>query len=429
MSEPQTLAAPRKGRLFYGWIIMAISWCIYLMFPAPAYYGINVVSTGYVTMRGWDSSVIGLAVSVHSLSAAIAAVPIGALYQKKGARFSLALCGGLSALCYLILATLNVSAGLYPLLFLGVGIGSSCALLASSSLVNAWFDKNKSLPTAVLTTAGALGGFLYPLLAERISRRNVTGSWLLFFCLAALALTVTLLFAKGKPSDIGEVRDGRAWRERHGIPFDAADSGVAEGLTVREASRSRQFYFLGILVFGYGIMFSGFTSYASLCAIRHGISAAGAAGILSCYSITSLGGRILTGAVDKLGIRKKYVSLLEYAVTAAGMAILAFASAPLHFYLAAVLCGFGAGIHATVFALLIPEYFGNRSFSVLYGAFNTVSNIGSTLAPLAVYALATATGSFRVPYLIISVYLLVCTGISLLMKPWQGNGAGSAAAE
>lgn len=166
-------------------------------------------------------------------------------------------------------------------------------------------------------------------------------------------------------------------------------------------------------------MFSGFTSYASLSAIQKGLTPAQAAGFLSCFSLASLGGRILTGTIDRLHIPKKLVSVVEYAGVALGCLVLANAASAAHFYAASVLCGFCAGIHATIFPLLIPEYFGNKAFSVLYGAFNTISNVGSTLTPLAVYAIATAAGGFRLPYMLIAAILALCVFVSAAMKPWR----------
>ncbi len=118
--------------------------------------------------------------------------------------------------------------------------------------------------------------------------------------------------------------------------------------------------------------------------------------------------------------------MVEYAGVTLGCFILANAARPLHYYAASVLCGFCAGIHATVFPLLIPEYLGNKSFSVLYGAFSTISNAGSTLAPLALYAVATASGGFRLPYLIITGLMVVCALVASMLRPWRPASADGA---
>lgn len=113
--------------------------------------------------------------------------------------------------------------------------------LVSSQLVNLWFDRFRGRVTALAMMGLALGGLVVPPFAEGIMRDDGwrTAYLTLGAGVAGLMLPVGIAFFRDRPSD-------EAMRD-FGRPRAGAAASAGGGLTLREASRTIDFWYLTAL--------------------------------------------------------------------------------------------------------------------------------------------------------------------------------------
>ena len=407
---------------FYGWVIVAAVWLIYFFTNDPPCYGTNVISARLVLEHGWSEGVAGLSLSFHYLAIGLAAVPAGFLIQKIGAKRTI-FCGALIGIVsYCILRRVE-SEVVYELMFFILGISvSACASVACPSLINEWFEKNKSLPMAILMTAGGIGGFLFPILSEKLTSVSISLPWRVYAGMSAAAALIAVFVVKNHPADVGEEKDGAGRAKEEAAAAGevkeeaAAEEGGPADVSLGEAARSFPFYSLGLMVFAARGIFSGYVSYCLLYSVENGVALETATAILSFYSAVSLAGRMLAAFIDRLPMPVHVLAAADYGLLALGPLCLIFAKNVPMFVFVAFCIGFGFGLQNTLFPLLVPRHFGNRYFSVIYGAYNMIGSFGATLAPMMVLSLRNATGSYRPGFAVMAAFGAVSMALAYVTR-------------
>ena len=406
-------------KLFYGWIIVAAVWLIYFFTNDPPCYGTNVISARLVLEHGWSEGVAGLSLSFHYLAIGLAAVPAGFLIQKIGARKTIFGGAVIGILSYLYLRTVE-DERVYEAMFFLLGISvSTCASVACPSLINEWFEKNKSLPMAILMTAGGIGGFLFPILSERLTAVSISLPWLVYAAMSVGTALLAIFVVRERPADVGEVKDGREWTRRHDSQSQTALTSSEKmpwDLSLSQACRTFPFYSLGLMVFAARGIFSGYVSYCLLYSVENGVPLETATAILSFYSAVSLAGRMLAAMIDRLPIPVHVLAAADYGLLALGPVCLIFARNIPMFVFAAFCIGFGFGLQNTLFPLLVPRHFGNRHFSVIYGVYHMVGSFGATLAPMMVLAFRNLTGSYRPGFAVMAAFGAVSMALAAVTR-------------
>ena len=422
---PVNTSMNKKKTLYYGWIIVVAVWLIYFFVNNPPCYGTNVISTRLVLDHGWSEGVPGLSLSFHYLAIGLAAVPAGFLIQKIGAKWTIVGGSLIGIICYLVIRQVE-SETMYEFLFFLLGISvSTCASVACPSLINEWFEKDKSVPMAMLMTAGGIGGFLYPLLSERLTAVDIKLPWLVYCGMSVAAGLIAFFLVRGKSEkdervSEGKAQDAKAANDQSSMKSKARSDEAAQpqrDYTLKDAAGTFSFYSLGLMVFTARGMFGGYFGYVLLYSVENGLSMETAAAVLSFCSAIGLAGRILAGLTDRLPIPVHVLAAIDYAILAMGPIALIFAKSLPMFVLAAFGVGFGFGFQNTLFPVLVPKHFGNKYFSVIYGVYNMVGSFGATLAPMMVLALRNLTGDFRPGFAVMAAFSIVCVFLAYFDKP------------
>ena len=408
-----------KHPVFYGWEVLLALWLVYFLSTTPAAYGTSILSTQMVLENDMNEAVVGWGTSAFYASSMAFSVPASMIVQKFG--FHNTLLGGsvMVLLACLAVALFPVPVPVYVALFLVMGIGGTLSgIVTGPGLVNAWFDQNKSLPMSLLMTAGALGGFAMPVVSAQLAERaGWKAGWWLYAALAAAAAVIALIFIKNSPAEVGEIRDGRAWHQTHDKAGEAQPETDAGGLTITEALRSREFPTISVVLFGVRLLFTGCTSYTVLYAVQRGISPLQAATALSCFHIFGLMGRLAAGLRSRIKLLIHLLVTGCYAGMFAGGLILWQAQGIALFYAAAALIGFFYNCSYTLLALMIPEYFGSKNYSIFFGTLNTICSAGSTAAPLLISLLAGVFGgSYASSFLVVTIVTGLCA-LAMLLTP------------
>ena len=410
------------SRIFYGWIMVAVVWLIYMFTTALPLYGGSVLNSLVVLKAGVKEETLGLAATVHTAMTGVLSPLVGYVVKCRGSRLAF-IVGSLFALGAAVGFVLLPAGGFQLVLCygvlaaLGIGIGGT---LTTQSLIIRWFDANQAVALSLALTSGAVGGFIGPVIMNALSGSgDWRPGWTLVGAGAVAALLMSLFLVKDKPADIGEVPDGRAYAERHDGPAHKngpAPMSALPSLTLGEAVRTKEFYIsTGMSIFRLALYYS-VLGYVVVYAATSGIPSARAALLVSAISITSLAGRLMVGVLHKAGMEVRTLLFLS-GLSMAACGLLLFLGRGFGCFVAGSMCaGLGFGISMVNGSMYLTHYFGPEHFSVIYGALSPVSTVVASCGPAITGAVAAATGSYGLPFLVMGIANAVVSVLSLFSR-------------
>jgi MFS transporter, OFA family, oxalate/formate antiporter len=267
---------------------------------------------------------------------------------------------------------------------LGAGTGYGCY----SRPVSAWFDKARGLTLGMNMAGPGLMATILPLVLPGVIGRYGWRSG--YAALAALALSALLPVlgmlrdqpppaVESSPSDLS--------------PGPRTAQATAQGLSLREAARTRQFWSIWIGVFVLSSVVVGFHIHLMGMLTRDGLTSGQAARVTALFGVAVVLGRIGIGAlVDR--IHAPYVSAGVFGLTGLGVLALAMSGpglAPVFVFF----LGLSAGSEGDMLAYLTSRYFGLKSFTEIFSWLWSSMLIGVAVGPIAVGMLADHFSSFQ----------------------------------
>lgn len=317
---------------------------------------------------GWSRAGISGALTLAFLSMGLAGFGWGALSDKVGPR-PVVLAGIVLLGLATILASRATSLAMFQLCF-GVlmGIAAGCFFAPIMAATAASFEKHRSLAVSLVSagmgvapmTIAPFAGWLVSEYGWRTAQLTIgLGAWVL--------LLPAVWFIRRSPvSGTGPAMMG----------------GGGEGLTAKQALKSRAFILLAAAFFACCATHSGPIFHTVSYAIGCGLPMVSAVTIYSMEGAAGLGGRLVFGVMaDKLGAKR---------VLIAGLLIQAFAAASYllvrrleGFYLVAFIFGLAYGGVMPLYATLAREAFGPRILGTVMGGLTMISSLGMALGPLA----------------------------------------------
>lgn len=391
----------------------------YLCITAIPSYGVPVISTHLTVTKGWDESVLSV-ISVVTTLTYMLSVPMSLAIRKIGNRRVGLIFMSFNVAAFAVLAVTDLPWYLYLCVFPAFGIATAAAMLVTPGIMNLWFERNKALPMSLVLSAGAVGGFVFPQVAAHTLQVSVRAAWLVFLAIEIFCWLCFFLFVRETPEEVGEIRDGRAWAAAHSVS-DTAKSAAQNRceLSLKQCYRSSQFYKLLAQLLGMRALHAGMMSYLIFYGLQRGITSEQAAACLSALSLVGLGGRLFAGSIDRLHLSYRAMNIVSFAGAAGGLFLLSMGTSYPVLLAASGLIGACFGLNFNLFVLLVPKVFGEQNFSVLYGTYNTLAAIGSSLGPVIVYGAAQLFSGYSAAYFCMGVLEALCllTAITLPVKP------------
>jgi sugar phosphate permease len=238
--------------------------------------------------------------------------------------------------------------------FLLVTLGQSVAgFLPIVTVLIHWFDRWRGRVIAIYQLGGSFGALLVPVLAWSIL--NV--GWrqtMITVGIGAIIIGVPLASAmRSRPEDYGFNPDGDSPESKESVASSAQDGDDTAATrsdgpdsTIRDALRSRSFWFLGLS------HSAGITAWGALqvhqipALVDIGIDELAAAGILSYTLVVSATGRLIGGFLgDLVGPRK--VTAVAFLCQGISVVILAFATSLTQVMIFATIFGVAFGTRGT----------------------------------------------------------------------------------
>lgn len=399
---------------FYGWVNLAVTSVMGMI--APLY----LISFGYflpsLLNDGWDRVWSSYASTINLIVMGLCGPLAGMFIMKYGARRAVVMGNVVGALGFLILSfhwhlwELYLAYGV--LIGFGAGFGG---LLSSTTVINNWFVKKRSLALGIFLGAGGVGGIIMgPVMMNLITTRGWRPTYVVMSVLALFFLIVLpAIFLKNRPQDLGQVADGPAQVGASAAGQPAARRAgykTSVDFTAKEALRTRCLWML-IAYFCLSMLaMQGLMTHMVAHLRDLGIGAVVAAAALSIMT------GVMTFAQFAAGFLGMRLSMLSIAVSGEvlkviGVLILVSTSSMPVVIVSMVFLGMGFGAAMVATMNIFPNYFGSANYPKIMGYARLFwAFVGGAGAPAAAY-IREATGSYFPAFrLVLAVFAagLVC---------------------
>jgi MFS family permease len=405
-------ASPAK---FYGWKLLAAHWVILFAVLGWPPYGAGIVNTWMAEDLGFDRTMLGVPYSVLSLMSGLPGPLVALLVTRKGTRFAM-VAGSLTLLAACLYMAL-VADSFWEAVFgagvvAGAGIVMGGALPVQTSTMR-WFVRRRALAFAIILSAGGIGGMFAPPALNYVISSTGTwrAGWAVFAAFALLAVIVAMLFARERPSDLGQHPDGVApgvtpVAGAVAVVGAAAVAGAVaakparadvhkttEAWTGREAVRSPTLWLLLFCACGMSMAFTWFLSHgvAHLQDLGHTKNVAAFAA--SSMAATTLLGKFTVGVLGDR-IEPRFLFAASLALFAVGVVLVTNAHGTAALWAFGICLGIGWGGGLTCLMTLMANYYGSQAYPTAVGVTLAVQPTVSAISPALSGYLYDAYGSY-----------------------------------
>ena len=355
----------KKGRIFYGWWIVVVTFIANFMSNGMSFYGWNAILPELCRLNNWSRTAVNIAPSLSALG--VLAQPFfSRMVLKFGPRRMMLGSVFFSCASYALMARSH-SLGLFyamaaVLYIANVGING----LVPNTAVSNWFERYRGKALGISTSGISLSGAIIPLLLFFLLRHFSLGQATLLNALLSwvLVFSAAVVLMKDHPEEHGMFVDGL---EPDAAPVLQSERKVEPcDLSNRELFRSRAFWNIGL---AYGLMLPGVVGVMSQLAPRFkdiGFSGQRAMVMMSFAALVGAAGKVLWGWLcDKFDSRK--VVSLSILCQLAGLLVLISSRSEGVLAMFIVLFGLGMGGVMSTLPVVAADFFGRNNFAKAYG--------------------------------------------------------------
>lgn len=405
---------------FYGWGLLVALWIVLLINMGFTVYGSSVINAAMAAQLGFDRSALGGAFAIFQWMSGLPGPLVAICVTRLGARSTLLLGSGLLVLGAACMALITETVLQFTLIF-GVLMGLAAVVggpLAAQATIARWFVRRRALAMSLTLTGPAIGGFVAPLLFDRVIA-NSGGDWRAGWWLVALGGAITALVT------LFFVREAPAQDQGEASPVAASAGSVARepapSLEFGQVLRTPAFWLMIASLVG---LFAGFMMFAAHGVIHLqdiGYTSAQAASSFSTMFLALLGGNLLFAI---LGDRIESRVLLSAAllVFAAGLLLAFGPSGVAGLYIYPVLLGGGFGFGFSTMMILPGQYFGDRAYVAIMGVILALSTTYGAIGAFGAGFSFDHFGSYAPAFYCVVVLSLVGAILALFLRaPSEGR--------
>ncbi len=370
---------------------------------------------------------MGGAVSIALLAFGLPSPLIGASIARFGARANI-IFGNL--LVVLGLAGMIITTEVWQLyLFYGilVGMGAGFGMyMTSTTVVNNWFIRKRSLAMGLVISAGGLGGFAFPPLATwLISSFGLQMAWLALAIiqLVCAVLIGGLILIRNRPEDMGQTPDSISNAYANEIEEETSHTPRVYQSPVdwqtRQAIRNPIIWLIATLCSASSLALGTVTAHQVAYLMDIGFSPIVAAMALGLVSGTSILGRLGFGL---LGVRFEVRHLAVFgSFTQVIALVILLTTKSLHLiYTYTVLFGISSGAFVVALPTFIGAYYGRVHYTQILGLIFPLTLVAEAAGPIIAGAINDAMGTYIPAFVIITGFStvgLVCAILAYPPKP------------
>ncbi len=390
----------------YRWVICGLSFLVMFIGQGMNFGGISVFDVQLIDTlsqsMGEDisKSDIKLRDTIMLATAALCGIGSGWLADKVGVKPLILVGLALLAAGNLLYARINVLTDIY---WISVGMGvmlALCGLMINIYLISSWFDKYRGLAIGIVLAGTSLGNAFFPKLNTwliAIGGWRQTFEWLAWIALALVPITFFLL------------RNGPMSAGKREVSAAGGTPAVLTGYSLREALMSRNFWILATIAMCTFYSILGMQANVFIYMRESDFPPQVAATAVSILFLGGFFGKLLAGYLAET-FGHKLILLTGLALMLIGGVLLMTAiklSSTTTMWLGLVGFGFGWGGIYTLIQLLSADLFGMRALGKILAAVNILDAMGGAAGPFVTAKLADVSGSYFLPFAVITGLLLV----------------------
>lgn len=385
----------KKPRFFYGYIVVSAAFFIVTVMWGSL-YAFGIFFEPLLTEFDWTRAMTSGAFSLSFIMFGLLGMISGRLTDRFGPKIVVISCGSVLGTAYILISRINAPWQIYLFYGVMVAIGMSGCVVPLASTVSRWFISRRGMMTGLVVSGVGAGTLIVPLIANRLL--SLYGWRTSYFILGIAVLILVVLsaqFIRRDPSQIRQLPLGKS-------ELGSEDVSWADGLTLREAIKTRQLWMVGGSFFCFTLGLGAIMVHIVPHAIDLGISATGAAVILTIIGGTSIVGRVVVGiASDKIGY--KFAVIIGLTLIPISFFWLLFADELWQLYLFAVVFGFGYGAVSAGIFPLAAEYFGMSSHGVILGFLLFGGESGNAIGAVLTGYIYDMTSSYAISFLALAI--------------------------
>jgi MFS family permease len=283
--------------------------------------------------------------------------------------------------------------------------------------VSNWFIRRRPTAIGYVAVSQRVGMATLPVFAAVVI--SWSGDWRMgWLALAGVAITLGVippaLFIRRRPEDMGLRPDGDPppAARADGTPAAEVDEG---DFTLREAVRTRAYWFLGIAV-GLLLFTGGSMNFHQIPYLRdQALGGTAAASIVSVFSIFGAAGGLIGGFFASR-MTARWVMVASLVGMSVGPMLLLLTDTYPVAVVYAVVYGLFFGATVAMNQAIYADYFGRTSLGVIRGSFQPVQMVLNAAGPFLTGLWVDWAGSYNLPFLVFSACLLGAAGL-LLFAP------------
>ena len=417
-------ARGRTGKpVFYGWWIVAAGGVSQAYTSGAFWQGFGAFFDPIVAQFGWSRALTAGAVSIQRTESGMIAPFVGLFIDRFGPRRVMLAGNAVTGLGFILLSQIQSLWQFYAaFVLITVGLSFGTFLVVTTTVAN-WFISLRGRALALMSAGSALGGLLVPVIVWLIAVTD----WRMGLIVIGVGFWVVgipvSLVMRSRPEDYGEVPDGRRedqLSEAEGPATGPAGSGDAPSrrtrrveaeFTVREALGTWSFWQLAMAMAGGQLIMSA--SVHQIPALTEfGLSREAAGLVILAVSIMSLAGRLGSGFLGDM-VDKRRVIAFAFTCQMIGTVIFAYIGNNWHLVGFIIFWGIGFGASVPVRFALLADFYGRRHYGSIMGTMMTISTVFGVIGPVFVGWMADVRESYRDPYLVLSVAVMVSVPLIL----------------
>ncbi len=390
----------------YRWVICACAFLILFVsngmtlggmavFDIQLIEAISVASGTEVSVADikWRDTIMFLAAAVSGLGA-------GWLTDKVGVKPLILFGLAMLAVGNLLYARIDQLVEAY---WISAGFGvvlALCGLMINVYLISSWFDKQRGLAIGLVLAGTSLGNAFFPKLNTwMISTADWRQAFEWLALIPLIMLPIVFFVIRNGPMSAGKSSDANA----------AEPMRMLSGYSLGHALRSRNFWIVAIIAMCTFYSILGMTTNIFIYMSKADYPPQVASTAISILFLGGLIGKVLSGTLAE-HFGRKLILLTGLGLMFIGSISLLLAiswTSATALWAGLVFFGFGWGGIYTLIQLLSADLFGMRSLGKILAAVNILDAAGGAAGPIVTGLLYGASGSYFLPFAVMTGLLLV----------------------
>ncbi len=387
-----------KYQPHYGWVIAGVLFVCFTLTVGMLQYSYGVFVAPLEEEFGWTRAEVNVSLSFFAMTGLLAPIA-GPLLDRFGSSRVMMFSYLLLAISFLPRPWMTELWEFYALNVLMYAGMPGAIMLPVGKLIGIWFTEARGRAVGITAMGANFGGFIFSAQTRTlIDLTDWRATYFIFGVTIALLIPLIAVTIRETPRRTQAVQQ----------EIDTSASAVLEeGMTIREAIRTRAF----VLMTG-GLLLATIPYQSVLTQIiphleAEGMSSTGAAWVLSVIAIFGMVGKVLLGDLaDRFAARKVFVGSLF--LQAFGLIVLINGGTSIYVWLIFVpIFGVAFGGMGSLMTLLPLETFGIRAFASIFGLLSLLILPTALIGPpLTGYAFD-VTGSYTIAFYVIAGLLVI----------------------